>query len=125
MAAGKEATRRTVVAALDSLGWPKDSTSTSLIDPLLAAANALVDAGDYAAALPYALRVTTMATVDSAALTRSGRVGAGLLLQARIAAGLGKTGEAKALARRALPGLRNGLGPTHSLTRQAEAIVGR
>jgi hypothetical protein len=114
---------RRIQQGLDSLGYAPHTKLRFFVRPLAAAARSLLDAGDYADAERYAGDLVALARLDSLTLTRSGRVGSGLLLQARAERGQGHDDRARALVLQAVAPLAFGLGPEHPLTRQARALA--
>jgi hypothetical protein len=83
----------------------------------------LLDAGEYGDAARYAADVVGLTRLDSLTLRRSGRVGEGLLLQARAERGQRHDDRARELAVQAIAPLTFGLGADHPLTRRAAALV--
>ena len=65
----------------------------------------------------------TGAALDSLTWTRSAHVGRASLVRSRVAAGAGDSAGALRWVSRAAAALRNGFGPDHALTREAEALM--
>ncbi len=110
-------------ALLADLGYPeKPAPSPILGQVLLLAAEVALATGDPMRAESLAAAAARLAEKAARDVNHSADVGRSRLLLARARAALGRTGEAHAAAGEALPGLNQGLGSDHALTRQAQEL---
>jgi tetratricopeptide (TPR) repeat protein len=120
---------RLVVQVLRSNGYVKGTQQRvfpgKLVSTLILAAECALATHDAADALDYARAARTTSTLDSLTETRSARVGAARLVEARALLALGDSADARTSAERALVALRNGAGVEHPRTREAEALLAR
>jgi len=116
------AVRAAVEEEMKAMDYKPDARAQRISVLLAEAAEALIATGLYREALPYAEHLERLGTRDSLALVRSGVVGRGFLLQARVQAAIGDSGRARALVARAIAPLDFGYGAQHALTREAVAL---
>jgi serine/threonine-protein kinase len=111
-----------VDAQMQALDYSEESGAVILMRPLLAAAAALIEAGQPGSAERFVEHALRIASVDSLTTRHSGFVGHGLLLQARVALARGDTAQARERVTAALPALASGFGTGHSLHTSAAQL---
>ncbi len=111
------------VAALRAHGYFEGKERMRLRPIVLAAAECALALGQTDEALALARDARAIATLDSLAEIRSAYVGAARLIEGRTLLARGDTAEGRRAIARALTALRNGAGPEHPTTREAETLV--
>lgn len=123
MQAGDDATAHAlVVQVLQSRRYFNGTRKKVFRSALILAAETALALGKPPEALGYARDARVTATLDSLSETRSAYVGEARLIEARALLASGDSATACASVARAIVALRNGAGPEHTRTREAETL---